>query len=248
MNSKHRWVLLQAAIKASGSGPSISRWWLVFPREVKAVKREMDTHSHICAWCLADIWKGCLSKLERYLSSRPHRALAMRSWIWRQPERYAWAVEGSNERKNTFATTKICVFSSFSSSCLIWNNPPTSTPSPALPVSYGGRYYVIAGGIEHRSRGSSGPMNYWWESRRDPPRPAHFTSSSPHSRVNQAKEGERGSGRKKERRSPLFSWRTPPAAVSGWIMDGKTTVLQSVLNFTCFIRTPTKVLSHSGVS
>lgn len=34
------------------------------------------------------------------------------------------------------------------------------SPPLALPVSFGGRYYVIAGGIEHRSRGSSGPMNY----------------------------------------------------------------------------------------
>lgn len=99
--------------------------------------------------------------------------------------------------KNTFATTKICVFSPpflpFASFGIFsFPSPTPPPPSPALPVSFGGRYYVIVGGIEHRSRGSSGPMNYWWESRRDPPRPAHFTSSSPHSRVNQAKGRERG--------------------------------------------------------
>lgn len=74
--------------------------------------------------------------------------------------------------------------------------PSSPSPSPSPPplrpsVSFGGRYYVIVGGIEHRSRGSGGPMNYWWESRRDPPRPAHFTWSSPHCRVNQANGRER---------------------------------------------------------
>ena len=36
---------------------------------------------------------------------------------------------------------------------------PPSLPL-SLSLSFGGRYYVIVGGIEHKSRGSSGPMNY----------------------------------------------------------------------------------------
>lgn len=46
---------------------------------------------------------------------------------------------------------------------LIWNLFLPLTISLlvlAVPVSFGGRYYVIVRGIEHRSRGSSGPMNY----------------------------------------------------------------------------------------
>lgn len=73
---------------------------------------------------------------------------------------------------------------------------PLSFWLPPIPLFFlgGGRYYVIVRGIEHKSRGSSGPMNYWWESQHDPPRSAHFTSSSPRSRVNQPKwrKGEGG--------------------------------------------------------
>lgn len=113
----------------------------------------MNTHSHICAWCLVDIWKGWLSKLEQYLSSRPHRALVMWSWIWRLPEWYAWAVAASNERKNTFVTTKICVFSSFSSFCLIWNLfLPLADPLPPFPLPC---LSLLGGGIMW----SSGELN-----------------------------------------------------------------------------------------
>ena len=102
----------------------------------------------------------------------------------------------------------LCV--SFSWICF-FPSPSFSSLGPVShSLSFGGRYYVIVGGIEHKSRGSSGPMNYWWESRRDPPRSVHFTSSSPHSRVNQAKCGGGGGGGEGEterRWSPLFGWR-----------------------------------------
>ncbi len=95
-----------------------------------------------------------------------------------------------------------------------------------------------SGELEHKSRGSSGPMNYWWESRRDPPRSSHFTSSSPRSRVNQAKwrEGERE--RDRERRNPLFGWRTITAYDSKWIMDEKTAMFKSVLEQNNSYRSP----------
>lgn len=54
-------------------------------------------------------------------------------------------------------------FSPLLSLYLIFNLFPFSrhlSPPLDLPVSFGGRYYVIVGGIEHRSRGSSGLMNY----------------------------------------------------------------------------------------
>lgn len=91
----------------------------------------------------------------------------------------------------------------------IFSSPGPLSRSILFSLFWGWRYYVIVRGIEHKSRGSSGPMNYWWESQRDPPRSAHFTSSSPHSRVNQAKwregeEGERERGREEEEESIVW--------------------------------------------
>lgn len=114
----------------------------------------------------------------------------------------------------------------------IFSSPGPLSRSILFSLFWGWRYYVIVRGIEHKSRGSSGPMNYWWESQRDPPRSAHFTSSSPHSRVNQAKwrEGERGREEERRRRSPLFGWRTESARDCDWIMDDRKMMGKLVLN------------------
>lgn len=109
-------------------------------------------------------------------------------------------------------------FTSFGFSSLL--HLAITFPPLRSSISFGGRYYVIVRGIEHRSRGSGGPMNYWWESRRDPPRPAHFTWSSPHCRVNQANGRERKREGKKGAVHCLVGghW---SATVCNWIMDGK---------------------------
>lgn len=109
----------------------------------------------------------------------------------------------------------------------IFSSPGPLSRSILFSLFWGWRYYVIVRGIEHKSRGSSGPMNYWWESQRDPPRSAHFTSSSPHSRVNQAKWREGGRGREGERKRGgggvhcLAGGQSPPVTATELWMTGK---------------------------